>query len=227
MGFPIGPFFASLTEVNEERQRMFPPTSAGPGIPGGPAYRLVQDVITQHRRDWAERHLADYLRRRWEEDLLTVADQHSRHAASTGKEPTVRKFFDLAAPAADNWFGGDIYAVYGALMLKAPAPPQAHRPIHVGDERAFVNRVFESHASETEFWSASPGVPWSAFTSPKASAEHPPRRSSAHRRCSTTQLSKAGTSTQPGGPTVTPSRALLHSPASPPEECQCPRCGLG
>jgi hypothetical protein len=152
MGLPIGPFFASLSEVNEERKRRFPPTSRGPGIPGGPAYLLVQDVITQHRREWAERHLADYLRRRWEQDLLNVADQHSRHTASAGKEPTVRKFFDFAAPAADNWFGGDIYAVYGALMLKAPTPPQTHRPIRVGDERAFINQVFEnlgpSHAPE-------------------------------------------------------------------------------
>jgi hypothetical protein len=88
-------------------------------------FEMLRDIITTHRRRWAEQHLAVYLHHRWHTEVTTAAHDFHRHTAAKGKPPTFKQFAAFAAPAANHWFCGDLAGLYAALGVKAPG--QTHR----------------------------------------------------------------------------------------------------
>ncbi|RZU10154.1 hypothetical protein EV645_6614 [Kribbella rubisoli] len=83
-------------------------------------FELLRDIITRHRRGWAERYLAEYLQQRWTTELSQVSQEVHRTIAVKGKPPTFKQFARLAATAATHWFGGDLTALSTAIGEKAP-----------------------------------------------------------------------------------------------------------
>ncbi|WP_370136621.1 stress protein [Streptacidiphilus sp. EB103A] len=106
-------------------------------------FEILRDIITQHRRTWAERHLETALRHAWEDALRDVARELNRAIASRGKPPTVKQFARVAAPVANTWFGGDLNALYVALGEKAP-PAQERVHLLPYDLVDFGNRLFDA-----------------------------------------------------------------------------------
>lgn len=106
-------------------------------------FEILRDIITRHRRAWAERHLETALRRAWEDGLRVVARELNRAIASRGKPPTVKQFARVAAPVANTWFGGDLSALYVAVGEKAP-PAQERVHLLPYDLVDFGNRLFHA-----------------------------------------------------------------------------------
>jgi hypothetical protein len=106
-------------------------------------FEILRDIITTHRRAWAEQHLEVALHRAWEEPLREVARQLQVAIAGRGKPPTVKQFAKLAEPVANAWFGGDLAAVYAAVGHPAPVEPTRVRLLPY-DRAAFCNRVFDA-----------------------------------------------------------------------------------
>jgi hypothetical protein len=104
-------------------------------------FEVLRDIVTRHRRNWAEANLDSYLGHRWESELREVAHEFSRRTAARGKPPTFKQFAGFAVSAANHWFGGDLTAVYAALG--EPAPAQADRvDLLVGDPLEFAQAVW-------------------------------------------------------------------------------------
>lgn len=106
-------------------------------------FEQLRDIITRHRRAWAEQYLDRYLRSRWELELRAAAEDYHRHAAEKGKPPTLKQFAKLAAPEANQWFGGDLTGIYGALGLRAPAAPTRAPRLVPRDPDGFATRLYE------------------------------------------------------------------------------------
>jgi hypothetical protein len=104
---------------------------------------VLRDIVTKHRREWAERHLDGYLRAHWETELRAVGDAYHRHAAEKGKPPTAKQFAQAAAPAANRWFGGDLARVYGVIGVKAPAAPTRAPRLVPDDPDSFARLLYE------------------------------------------------------------------------------------
>jgi len=104
-------------------------------------FEILRDIITRHRRAWAQRYLTPYLEGRWKAELRAASEAYNRHFADKGKPPTVKQFAALANDAADHWFGGDLTGVYGVLGLRAPLPPPTYTRLLPTDSRAFTRRV--------------------------------------------------------------------------------------
>ncbi len=120
--------------------------SVGEGEPtSDPAvsFEQLRDIVTRHRRSWAERYLDHYLRSRWELELRAVAEDYHRHIAQKSKAPTLKQFAKLAAPEANQWFGGDLTGVYGVLGIKAPAGPTRATRLVPRDPDGFATRLYE------------------------------------------------------------------------------------
>jgi hypothetical protein len=83
-------------------------------------YEILRDLVTTYRQAWAQRYLDDYLRVRWDSELRTVATEFHRRLAARGKPPTVKQFASFAAESANNWFGGDLAAVFASLGETSP-----------------------------------------------------------------------------------------------------------
>ena len=108
---------------------------------GRKGFEILRDIITRHRRAWAERNLAPYLEERWRGELRAAGEAYHRHSVDKGKAPTVKQFAAMAGDAADHWFGGDLTGVYGALGLRSPMPPPTYTRFLPEDSRAFTRRV--------------------------------------------------------------------------------------
>ena len=106
-------------------------------------FEILRDIITRHRRAWAERYLQTALRHAWEDGLREVARELNRAIASRGKPPTVKQFARVAAPTANTWFGGDLNALYVALGEKAP-PTQERVHLLPYDLVDFCTRLFDA-----------------------------------------------------------------------------------
>lgn len=104
-------------------------------------FEHLRDIVTRHRRAWAER-LNAYLHHRWDSELRTVGREHNRHIAAKGKAPTLRQFASFGATAANHWFGGDLRALYVALGEPTTAAPQ-RIDLLVGDPLTFVESLYE------------------------------------------------------------------------------------
>ncbi len=110
--------------AQQERHEVTAGVTLTIGMGGGTrreGFEILRDVVTQHRRNWAQRHLDEYLHHRWDSELREVAREHSRRVAARGKPPTLKQFASFAATAANHWFGGDLGAVYAAVGEPAPA----------------------------------------------------------------------------------------------------------
>jgi Protein of unknown function (DUF2510) len=106
-------------------------------------FEVLRDIVTKHRREWAERHLATYLRTQWETELRAVGHAYHRHAAKKGKPPTAKQFAKAAAPAANRWFGGDLARVYGVIGVKAPDAPTRAPRLVPEDPDTFARLLYE------------------------------------------------------------------------------------
>lgn len=105
-------------------------------------FENLRDVITRHRRAWAEEHLQCYLRKRAENDVREAARVfHVKSAERGGKPPTPKQFAKTAAGPADRWFGGDVAALYRAFGERSPASPVRVR-IVPEDVESYVTRVY-------------------------------------------------------------------------------------
>jgi hypothetical protein len=105
-------------------------------------FERLRDIITRHRRAWAERYLGAYLRARWETELREAARLHAQAIAERGKPPTAKQFARHAATPVNHWFGGDIEGFYAAVGEKSPVHPQRVM-LMPQDRRAFALAVFE------------------------------------------------------------------------------------
>jgi len=104
-------------------------------------FEILRDIITTHRRQWASKHLDNYLRHRWHTEVTTVAREFHRHTAAKGKPPTFKQFAAFAAPAANHWFCGDLAGLYAALGVKAPEQTQRIDLLPV-DAHQFTQAVY-------------------------------------------------------------------------------------
>ncbi|MFI6662581.1 hypothetical protein ACIBL8_44575 [Streptomyces sp. NPDC050523] len=89
-------------------------------------FERARDIVTRHRRAWAEQYLDTYLEQRWRAALKDVAQSHHRHVAPKGRPPTLIHFAHFATTAANQWTGGDLGGQYTAIGK--PAPAQQERP---------------------------------------------------------------------------------------------------
>lgn len=105
-------------------------------------FERVRDIVTRHRRAWAEQYLDTYLQQRWRTALEDVARAHHRHMAAKSRPPTLIQFAQFATTAANQWTGGDLGALYTAIG--EPAPAQQERPARLlpGDGHDFARRVY-------------------------------------------------------------------------------------
>ncbi|MFF1322409.1 TerD family protein [Streptomyces chartreusis] len=105
-------------------------------------FERVRDIVTRHRRAWAEQYLDTYLQQRWRAALQEVARAHHRYVAAKGRPPTLIQFAQFAIPAANQWTGGDLGGLYTAIG--EPAPAQQERPARLlpGDGSDFARRVY-------------------------------------------------------------------------------------
>ncbi|MFC4469267.1 TerD family protein [Streptomyces xiangluensis] len=105
-------------------------------------FERVRDIVTRHRRAWAEQYLDTYLQQRWRTALEDVARAHHQFVAAKGRPPTLIQFAQFATAAANQWTGGDLSALYTAIG--EPAPAQQERPARLlpGDGYDFARRVF-------------------------------------------------------------------------------------
>jgi hypothetical protein len=106
-------------------------------------FERLRDVITRHRRAWAEQHLDRYLRALWETEIGVAArDFNLLLGEKGGKAPTLKQFAKAATPATNHWFGGDVSALYGAIGEKCPAAPQ-RSALMPKDRERFVRLIME------------------------------------------------------------------------------------
>ncbi|MEV8058769.1 hypothetical protein AB0P37_20245 [Streptomyces antimycoticus] len=91
-------------------------------------FQQVRDLITRHRRAWAEQHLGAYLKHRWRSELEDVARDHHRFVAAKGRPPTLTQFARFATTAANHWTGGELGALYTAIGEPAPSQGTAYPP---------------------------------------------------------------------------------------------------
>ncbi|MER5775123.1 TerD family protein [Streptomyces sp. NPDC002039] len=107
-------------------------------------FERVRDIVTRHRRAWADKYLGTYLQQLWRTELEDVARAHHRFVAAKGRPPTLIQFAQFATTAANHWTGGDLGALYTAIG--EPAPTQQERPTRLlrGDGYDFARSVYQA-----------------------------------------------------------------------------------
>ena len=93
-----------------------------------PGFEILRDIVTQHRRAWAERYLDAYLKTCWDTELREAARHHAEVIAAKGKPPTPKQFARHALAATNHWLGGDMSAFYAAIGEKSSRPSRAGLP---------------------------------------------------------------------------------------------------
>ncbi len=83
-------------------------------------FEILRDILTRHRQAWAAGYLDRYLSDYWPAELREVAEGYNRLTLEKGKPPTAKQFARLAESSANDWFGGDLAAVYAAIGAKSP-----------------------------------------------------------------------------------------------------------
>jgi hypothetical protein len=106
-------------------------------------FAKLRDVLTEHRRAWADQYLEKYLRARWETELREAARFHAQIIADKGKPPTPKQFARHASAATNHWFGGDMSAFYAAIGEKSVVRPE-RVTLLPSDRIGFAKRVFEA-----------------------------------------------------------------------------------
>lgn len=114
-------------------------------------FERLRDVLTRHRRIWAERNLDTYLRARWEGELRAASEEYGKFVNVKGKSPTLRQFVKFAEPATNHWFGGDVSQLYSAFGKECPIGPTRTRLLaRPPDDFAF--RVFTTLGGKPTSW---------------------------------------------------------------------------
>ncbi|MEU4110876.1 TerD family protein [Streptomyces sp. NPDC027717] len=106
-------------------------------------FERVRDLITRHRRAWAEQHLDAYVEHRWRSELEEVARDHHRFVAAKGRPPTLAQFARFATTAANHWTGGDLEALCTAIGEPAPSPQQRRARLLTEEGYDFAQRVYQ------------------------------------------------------------------------------------
>lgn len=104
-------------------------------------FPILRDIITRHRRLWAERHLNHYLRARWESELREASRDYHQLLSTKGSPPTLKQYARSATKATNNWFGGNIRGLYTAIGEKLTVEPQYDRRLPL-DKTALTYSVF-------------------------------------------------------------------------------------
>ena len=103
----------------------------------------MRDIVTRHRRAWAERYLDPYIKSRWDTELREAARHHAEAIAAKGKPPTPKQFARYALTATNHWLGGDISAFYAAIGEKSAVHPERVCLMPL-DRTGFAHRVFDA-----------------------------------------------------------------------------------
>lgn len=112
-------------------------------------FEKLRNVITFHRRAWAQRHLDAYLRARWEIEIRATAKEFNRLLAQKGKAPTAKRFSKFALPPTNHWFGGNVTDLYASFGEKSPVQSRGSRFLP-SDLQAFMGRVFRAIGGDRE-----------------------------------------------------------------------------
>jgi hypothetical protein len=84
-----------------------------------------------------------------------AAFEYQRTVAAKGRPPTPKQFARVAVDGANQWLGGDLAAVCGAIGVPSPVQPQRVALMPDNRER-FVELVFEQlggqPVKETDSW---------------------------------------------------------------------------
>ncbi|MFK0288806.1 TerD family protein [Streptomyces sp. NPDC090499] len=105
-------------------------------------FERVRDVVTRHRRAWAEQYLDAYLQQRWRTALEDVARSHHRFVAAKSRPPTLIQFAQFATATANQWTGGDLGGLYTAIGEPAPARQERAVRLLPGDGCDVARRVY-------------------------------------------------------------------------------------
>lgn len=107
-------------------------------------FEILRDIITRHRRGWANQYLNTYLRARWESEITAAANAFNLLLGEKGgKAPTLKQFAKSAAVPTNHWFKGNVSALYRTIGEKSPTEP-IQLALMPKDKAAFVRRVFEN-----------------------------------------------------------------------------------
>lgn len=140
----LGPIEEVSQTISNESERGLSITMTATVGERRAGYEMLRNVITHHRRAWAEEYMPAYLEARWKADLQAAGEAYHRHNADRGRPPTAKQFAAMAAAAATNWFAGDLTAVYNVLGLRSPLPATTYRRSVPEDPRAFTKRLREA-----------------------------------------------------------------------------------
>lgn len=116
-------------------------------------FEKLRDIISFHRRQWAERYLDLYLQKRWETEIHEAAYSYKIYIDEKGIPPAAKQFAKDAKEAINHWFGGNISELYKAIQEQSPLQPE-RVTILPADRTAFAFAVFkklsapEDHLSE-------------------------------------------------------------------------------
>lgn len=106
-------------------------------------FEILRNIITRHRRSWANQYLNTYLRARWESEIKTAANAFNLFLGEKGgKAPTLKQFARSAALSTNHWFNGNVSGLYRTIGEKSPTEP-TQLTLMPKDRPAFVRRVFE------------------------------------------------------------------------------------
>ena len=107
-------------------------------------FEILRDIITRHRRSWANQYLNTYLRARWESEIKAAANAFNLLLGEKGgKAPTLKQFARSAALPTNHWFKGNVSGLYRTIGEKTPAEP-TKLTLMPKDKPAFVRQVFEN-----------------------------------------------------------------------------------
>ncbi|MDQ2742896.1 MAG: hypothetical protein M3Z66_11460, partial [Chloroflexota bacterium] len=105
--FAIGPSLTAQRQMGTRRE----------------GFEILRDIVTRHRRAWADNHLDRYLQSRWESEVTEAHHAYHRLFATNGKPPSVKSFASRTADAVNRWCGGDIASLYTAMGEQCPMHP--------------------------------------------------------------------------------------------------------
>lgn len=132
--------------------------SVGPAKLDG--FEHLRNVITKHRRIWTERHIDTYLRGRWDSAVRGASLAYRKLLSESGKPPTIRGFARKVVPVTNQWFGGDIGALYAAIGEPCPVTAKRADRRLPRDAATFGERVAASLPRLPKSRSTSDAVDW-------------------------------------------------------------------
>lgn len=107
-------------------------------------FEILRDIVTKHRRAWAERHLRGYLSGRAEDEIRKAAEAfHKMTHDRSGKPPTLKQFAKFAQTSVNHWFAGDVSALFRAFGEKSPVSTERVHEIPE-DVYSFIEALYRT-----------------------------------------------------------------------------------